>query len=292
MTRRTVVVPEYGTRWQRQLVRTGPDGGYELLRWPGPDRRTPFRAPDAALRARLARVATPGGGLVPARPSPAGSVYPVQHWRSAADILLTGAAPARVGLAGALREAARLLAEVHRNAPPLSGPPPALRRLTAFLHDGGRTETTRLAAATLCQGVGIAVWARLRDWCAELADDPDPVLAHGAPGLAAIVPGQRVQLLLGDDLGAAPAAFDLGWLLGEVVELSRARPGPGRPELIEAIAEGYGTALDHRVGRMAVLRIVLHLHDFVAYIGWHADEVGNYVDLVTDTIEGVHSGQL
>ncbi|GAA2816837.1 hypothetical protein [Crossiella cryophila] len=292
MTRRhTVVVPEYGTRWQRQLVRTGLDGGYELLRSPGPDRRIPFRAPDATLRAWLARVATPGGGLVPGRPSPAGTVYPIEHWRTAADLLLAGAAPDRAGLVGAVRETGRLLALAHRGAPPSVGvPPPAHARLTAFLRVGGRTEATRLAAATLCQGLGIPAWARLLGWCADLAADPDPVLVHGAPGLAAIVPGQRVQLLIGDDLGAAPAAFDLGWLLGELLELSHAFPGPGWPELIAALAEGYGTELDERVRRMAVLRIVLHLHDFVGYVGWHTGAVRNYVGLVADTLEGVHSG--
>ena len=70
--------------------------------------------------------------------------------------------------------------------------------------------------------------ATVADWHAELLTSAESsALVHGAPGLASIVPARQADhgaVLIGEDLACGSPLFDLGWILGEIVEL-RANTG-------------------------------------------------------------------
>jgi hypothetical protein len=122
-----------------------------------------------------------------------------------------------------------------------------------------------------------------------------PGLLHGAPSLGLIVPSVspgNCALLSGEDLARGPAAFDLGWLLGELAEMraTNVRGIGGLPDdrsgpLARALLDGYGPPGDSvTTGRAATVRVFTHAHDYAAFVGWH-DHVTDYLDIIADLID-------
>lgn len=126
---------------------------------------------------------------------------------------------------------------------------------------------------------------------------------HGAPSTASLVPARHHSgmghLLIGEDLAVGPAEFDVGWPVGELVELREraARRGDASAAerhgaLIDAFLSGYPRRVaGAAVGRVAALRFLTHLHDFAAYVGWH-DTLPADLTTVADVIDAAWLGAL
>ncbi|WP_449065831.1 hypothetical protein [Planomonospora algeriensis] len=126
-------------------------------------------------------------------------------------------------------------------------------------------------------------------------------LLHGGPGLGILLPlapGAHGALLTGENLAAGPPESDVGWIIGELVELRESvRRFGARRDLdfdlfIGRVLDGYGAALDlAAVGRTTALRFLTHLHDFAAYLKWN-DVLVEYLGLVADVIDTAGAGRL
>jgi phosphopantothenoylcysteine decarboxylase/phosphopantothenate--cysteine ligase len=86
------------------------------------------------------------------------------------------------------------------------------------------------------------------------------------------------ELLIGEDLCAAPWYHDLAWIAGELVELRWLNDGDPQEwqRLLDALFEGYGRDLGEDANRLIALRIALHLHDISAYVGLDAALLATY----------------
>ncbi|MGK5630038.1 hypothetical protein [Streptomyces sp. URMC 123] len=137
----------------------------------------------------------------------------------------------------------------------------------------------------------------LRAWCAEalaVRSEAEPaVLSHGAPGLGSLVPAPRsgtAALLTGEDLCLAPWQYDLGWIVGELVEMRWAyggqQGGGAWQRLLDALADGYGRGLGDQWHRWAALRVVLHAHDTLAYTTGGERTAALYAALAARLVEG------
>ncbi|MCD9903519.1 flavoprotein [Streptomyces sp. MT29] len=236
------------------------------------------------------------GRLVPGTADGPGRVYDVCGVTSLAHLLLNeGPRPA---FAAPLRELGHLLRALHDIRPPASvrpRPSRALRRLDDWL--AGRAPVPRAACALgqMRRALGEERWSLLRTWRNEIAADPVTVLSHGAAGLGSLVvdrdenerelitdqegiTGQegttrregttRQDLIIGEDLCTAPWYVDVGWIVGELVELQWQVGGDKQDwqRLTDALLEGYGRDLGPQWNRVAALRILLHVHDIAAYL--------------------------
>jgi hypothetical protein len=198
-------------------------------------------------------------------------------------------------LARILHGAGRLLRALHGTPVPRElaerpdTRPRGLVRFREWL--AGRSPVPRAAHAEslLRPRLGEVRMAALHALCERIAEDPQPVLCHGAPALGSLVPAEgtaegaaEADLLIGEDLCLAPWYFDLGWLLGELVELKwyRGDGHPAWPRLLDALLQGYGRDLGDSWPRMAALRILLHLHDYTAYVGWDEKTFEKYTGFV------------
>ncbi|MFE9170732.1 hypothetical protein ACFYNZ_14600 [Streptomyces kebangsaanensis] len=282
---------EYGTDLLRTRVSALP-GGHEWTRTTGRLAPEPFRTATglehrlaAAGRADAVRLAVGHGG-------PTSRVYQVAGGESVANALLT------VGPLPQLREPLRglglALSRLHAGGPPNADPPPGpprgLRRLDTWL--AGRAPVARAAyvGAELRSRLGPERWSRVTAWCRRTGEDSDVTLVHGAPGLGSLVPGDgdgTATLLTGEDLAVAPWYFDLGWVLGELVELRWQLGGDqqGWQFLLEALFEGYGRDVGEQWNRVAALRILLHVHDIAAYVGWHTAGFDHYATFLMFLID-------
>ncbi|MGK4582152.1 hypothetical protein [Kitasatospora sp. HPMI-4] len=284
---------EFGTGLLRTTV-TGTDG--EEFHW----RRTlgdlapePFVPAAHPLLQGLAAL-TPSGDarLVLSADGGDSRTYRVRGTESAAGVLLRGGPLA--ALEEPLRGMGRLLAAVH--ACPVPDGPATLPRSRALTRLGdwlaGRAQSPRAALleSHLRAGLGEDRLARVREWYDRLAEDTDLVLVHGAPGLGSLVVGATAataDLLTGEDVSVAPWYSDLGWVVGELVELKWYVGGDqdawGR--LLSALFDGYGRDLGPEWSRSAALRVLLHLHDFTAYVGWSRDEIDRYAGFLRFLID-------
>ncbi|MEU9026247.1 hypothetical protein AB0D46_01670 [Streptomyces sp. NPDC048383] len=297
-----VVVDAYATGLLATTVTALPDGAHHWLRRPGTRAPEPFAPLTPRLRAvveqtspgpgtrLLVGAAAPDGARAYAAPGP----YSVAHW------LIAGGSPHAVpggprALHDALREVGALLAALHARPVPAEARRPARAavRLHAWL--SGRTNAGGATAADLLGGAAVGP---LRDWAAEAAHPATGhVLSHGAPSLGSLVPraggvGAGV-LLTGEDLCAAPAHVDLGWIAGELAEFRWLLGTAGDPrdwqQPLEALLDGYGAdSAPARDGclRGAALRIALHAHDTAAYVPDGADTARLYGVLATTLTEG------
>lgn len=289
------VVAELGTGLVRTRILDLGGGRFVWERRAGEDRGAPLPVPaDAARRAVDGAAA---GGVRPVLPTADGDVrlYPVPGAFSAARLLHQPAPAVFALLVEALRGTGATLAALHACPAPAGLPrtPPALERLTAWL-DGPPDPFASAARARL----GPGRWERARAWCTAAAGTDgveEPVLLHGAPGLGLLVPGLRpgvAGLVCGEDLAAGPRAWDVGWLLGELLELRLAAarglgsaPRVDYDALVAAVRDGYGTPpANAAVDRVATLRILLHARDYGAHVGWHDDLLG-YADVVAELLD-------
>ncbi|MGW2329934.1 flavoprotein [Streptomyces sp. NPDC001700] len=272
---------EFGTGLLRTRVRALPGGGHRWRRTPGPLAPVPFQPPvpgephaepragwtDAADRA-----GADGARLVAGTADGPARLYDVRGGVSAAHLLLHGAPAAT--LEKPLHALGQLLRTVHDRPAPAGLPPGPSRGLTR-LGDwlSGRSASPRAACAQgqVRRSLGEERWARLRCWYRATVTDSATTLAHGAAGLGSLVVDRTsggVDLLIGEDVCTAPWYVDLGWVVGELVELQWQLGGDkdAWQTLTDALFEGYGRDLGEEWNRTAALRILLHVHDIAAYL--------------------------
>ena len=141
-----------------------------------------------------------------------------------------------------------------------------------------------VARDRLRTSLGAERWDLVRTWC-RAARTGTRVLSHGAPGLGSLVVGGRHTgpvLLTGEDLSAAHWSFDLGWIVGELVELAWQLGWDGArwQPLLDALFAGYGDDLGAAWHRCASVRVLLHVHDFCAYTDRTSRALPAYGDFV------------
>ncbi|MFG2287108.1 flavoprotein [Streptomyces sp. NPDC048595] len=283
----------FGTRLLRTAIHGLPAGGRRWRREPGPLAPTPFEPAGGEEYRLLAAIGDLGDARLalgtadgPARR------YDVRGKLTAAHLLLhEGPSP---GLAKPLHDLGRLLRAVHDLTPPPAAPRAGtsrgLARLDTWLT--GRATCPRAACAQgqVRRNLGEARWARVLDWHARTLADAETVLAHGAAGLGSLVvdrAGGGVDLLTGEDVCRSPWYVDLGWVVGELVELQWQVGGDKAAwqSLTEALFEGYDRDLGSEWNEIAALRILLHVHDFTAYVDNVDGEVDRYCDFVRFLID-------
>jgi phosphopantothenoylcysteine decarboxylase/phosphopantothenate--cysteine ligase len=118
--------------------------------------------------------------------------------------------------------------------------------------------------------------------------DAAPVLCHGAPTLGSVVlSGERPLLLTGEDVAAAPAYTDLLWVIGELVEYGLTFDGAdaGWTAHVDAFLAGYGESGPTPAAELAAVRIALHLHDYIVYVGWSTTEFDRYHRMIRYLLE-------
>ncbi|GAA2016400.1 hypothetical protein JL107_09875 [Nakamurella flavida] len=285
---------QFGTDLLRTRVSGDGTRGFEWVRRPGPAAPAGFVDPAASTDPAVVELA---GADLPdcARPVLGvplgdGRRYRVDGPVAVASVLLYSGGGAE--LTGSLQALGRTLRHLHALTPagPATalGPPRGLLRLTRWLDgfpaagdaDDGRT---RLRAR-----LGVRRWDDLRGWAAALLAGPT-VLSHGAPGLGSLVPGRAgaaPALLTGEDLAAASWEWDVGWVVGELVELCwQLGTDTGLRALLGGLFEGYGRDLGTHWHRAAALRIALHVHDFSAYTRGSADILLGYGDFLAFLID-------
>ncbi|MDT9593130.1 hypothetical protein RDV89_08625 [Nocardioides zeae] len=241
---------------------------HRVVRTPGSLRADVLAAPPRALPVTSTEVAwslpdADGGHVVPG---------PL----SAAALLLGGVPGSAVlrmvaPVGAALAHAARLEA-------PARPAPSGLRRLRRWLSGAATPTAESRRLRELLDEHGLR--PDLRAWADDLVGAPR-AYSLGAPGLGALYPhpdGARTVVLVTDEVASAPPVWDLGWLLGELLELVNdpdhapaPRPVHEHP-IAQAVLERYAAVAPppdpDALARAALLRWVVHLHDFTAYVGW------------------------
>src|SRR5699024_2186015 len=94
--------------------------------------------------------------------------------------------------------------------------------------------------------LGVENQRKLLSWCEEAIEDHSATL-HGAPGLGALILSPetgRAEVLTGEDVSVGPAAWDIGWIVGELLEFQW-RTGtesrdPAWRSFVPAVIDGYG----------------------------------------------------
>ncbi|WP_433175452.1 hypothetical protein [Actinoallomurus sp. CA-150999] len=255
----------------------------------------PLAMPPAPIGALISRLPRDAVWLALPERVDRGVRYEVPGPVSLAGVLLSGDDPARTEAALLLANVGRTLRRVHELSVPADVParlPSGAARLTERLSarsDVGRTGRLR----TLVDEVLGADRLRLvSTWCEGLMrTESTQVLLHGGPGLGTLIPDSanpgHGALLIGADPTPGPWTLDLGWLLGEILELggalSATRPGTPPPgDLARALFDGYGRSPVSPVGRTAAVRILTHAYDFAAFAGWHEESVRRSLTLVAD----------
>ncbi|WP_128433861.1 hypothetical protein [Streptomyces cyaneus] len=312
------IVDEFGTGFLRTRVRRH-GRGFVWERSAGELRREPFSAVSDEVRAAVSAVvpeSAPGvAGVLPVLgvPQDGARRYPAGAARSVGHLLLSALDARQRGLLHhLLYEVGRTVRRVHEGVPVrlATGRPRGAARLASWL----RTTPSRTPSPTpssdaphahlpnlhalAARRLGPDRLARVLGWCDELAVGGEgDVFLLGGVGSGALVPGAAPGagvLLAGEELARGPAAYDVGWLLGELAEFRLVHlTRPEHADLAEHCAEsarsflrGYG---DHgtdpvALGRAAALRVFTHAHDYAAYVGW-TDEFPAYLDCIAELID-------
>ncbi|MFD4028510.1 hypothetical protein ACFWRV_34100 [Streptomyces sp. NPDC058576] len=319
-------VAAYGTGLQVTRVHQAPDSGLggtgDFLWWhgPGPRRIGPLRVP--ALAAALVPDLEPAAGtalLATGTPYGDGLLHRAAGSASAAAWLRDPRPQAGRLVAHSLAAAARALRALH-GVPlppgPQPPPPPGVERLRAWASGTGPPAP---AAARLRRHAR-EMWGgdrteRLLGWADDAVRPSGPgapvVPLHGWASTGSLVPPRsrgRVALLTGEDLGAGRRELDLGWMLGDLVELAWSSPlhrAAGESAKLLSVTALQRVFLgaydadgseggDHgpagpvydpvAVGRCAVLRVVTHMQDFATYCEW-SDELLDYLAFTAELID-------
>ncbi|MFE3460994.1 hypothetical protein ACFXKD_25915 [Nocardiopsis aegyptia] len=269
---RVVTVSETEFTWTRAVGELAPDG---------------FAAPAATARALLGTVPAAGGvRLLPGHGEGDSRRYTVPGRESLANRLLREGPGDRVaeavhGVGAALRALHAAVPDRHTSL----GRPRGVARLGRWLEDATGVGYADEARDLLTGRLGPRRWRLLDTWRAEHWEHAERVPSHGAPTFGAVVEGPEgtdAVLLTGEDLCSAPWTFDLGWVLGELVELRWQLGGSAArwQELVDALIGGYGRDPGDGWHRLAALRVALHLHDFTAYVGGTPAGVLSYADFL------------
>ncbi|WP_406218926.1 hypothetical protein [Streptomyces decoyicus] len=279
-----VLVDAFATGFQKtRIYRLSPDT-FVWDRRPGADRSTAMEAPDPATGRLLTSLAPSTVQLSLPVAKNGGMHYTAPAAVSVAMLLWADVSPtAHTRLAAALEGTGGLLRLIHTRTPPLDGRtgPSGPARLSSWMDSGAGPRSAATLHRDLRRKLGERRWTTVRDWCEELTLRRScDVLLHGAPSTGSLIPGPQGDdgvLLTGEDINRGSATFDIGWLLGEFLELrmTAQHHGAAKPwlaELPRALMAGYGPAgSDTAIGRAAVLRVMTHAHDFSAYVGWHSE---------------------
>lgn len=195
-------------------------------------------------------------------------------------------------LAQAMDCVGRALRSLHVQGPVLPAPrlrPPPITRLSRWLRSADDPAHHRLTAV-----LGSSRVQEVSAWCDAVADPaPTPrTLLHGEPSVGVIVPtpaSPGALLLTGETLTHGPAAFDIGWLLGELAEMARLSDAAHTPlfaDLAAALLAGYGP-LDFDPALLSLtagLRSVVHVSDYATYVGWN-DALEHSIALLPDLVD-------
>ncbi|MFQ6397856.1 hypothetical protein ACLMAJ_31005 [Nocardia sp. KC 131] len=266
------LVREYGTGLLRTTIVREHDG-YRWTRRPGPLAPVPFASETRGISLREVP-ALDGARLVLGEGGAHERNYRADGHESVAGSILRGG-PDRE-LAEQLRGVGRLLRAIHEHpCPEESAPARGVSRLNDWLSGRASSPVAAHAAPLLEQILGDRL-ALVRDWCLKLHTD-SLVCSHGAAGLGSVIRGTDATatfLLTGEDVCAAPWYLDMGWIVGELVEFRwhLTEQDPTSWELLlDALFDGYGRDLGRDWSVLAALRMLLHVHDFTAYVDWSVD---------------------
>ncbi|PBC64024.1 hypothetical protein BKI49_09975 [Streptomyces sp. Tue6028] len=197
--------------------------------------------------------------------------------------------------AGATLHALATSSEFHQELPPPLGACQILSRLRR--PDSGTSGESRGHARLRTQLFTIAGTARARTleaWAGELIEEPRrPGLLHGEYSVSAMVPAQdrrQLAVLFGETVSRGAIEYDAGWLLGELAEwsdVSRAEGGATALPL-GSLASSFLRPLPDLdfdlLGRVVVLRRLMHVIDYVSAFGW-SDLVNPYVALLPELVD-------
>ncbi|MFF6811114.1 hypothetical protein ACFZAG_14670 [Streptomyces sp. NPDC012403] len=200
----------------------------------------------------------------------------------------------REALARAMTSAGRALRSLHAQGPVLVDPapvPPPVTRLARWLRSADDHAHHRLTAV-----LGPARLRELSAWC-DVLGAPDPAhprtLLHGEPSVGLIIPSPapaHAVLLTGETLSHGPAAFDTGWLIGELAEMARLSGpahAPSFAALATALLAGHGPLAPDDITPLALaagLRSVVHVADYATYVGW-TDGLEHCITLLPDLVD-------
>lgn len=267
---------------------------WRVLRHPGRD-RLHRGVPDPAVAAEVGALTVPAAAISPAgfREGPDGPVEEFDvpsplslalmhhrlHERTRADLL----SPLRV-----------LWEQVHeRQAPTGLAPPSGASRVAGWLSGEPRPRSADRLRRKLSRVAGNRRQAELAGWVDEFARPVRRRLLLGAVGTGSAYLGAGeagTTFLVGGELAAGEPEWDFGWVLGELLERvctgDPTRSGlAGDPALETLLADSDPRYDRGRVARASVLRWLVHLHDYAAYVGWSeelADRLEQLVGFVDD----------
>lgn len=177
------------------------------------------------------------------------------------------------------------------------GIPPALSRVLGFLttvHEfaQGRTAVGPGGAAgrrqrLLAQAVAPGVAAELLEDARQAASVRAGVLSHGWLGLNSWFVGPGVALgLVGEDLGIASRAHDLGSVLAQLVEYQHFAGGLLSAADVQqaraALLEGYAVAVDPAMLDLEIrLAVARHLGDYILHTDGPDEDIVSYAALLS-----------
>ncbi|MFH8381228.1 hypothetical protein ACH4E7_09810 [Kitasatospora sp. NPDC018058] len=292
------IVRQFETGYQRTIVTTDAEGNHRWRRWPGQDRTSPATRPSPSVRRSLVGLDISGvRTALPIEGPASGVFYQVPGTQTAAGLALTAPEGDDLDrLATVLTSTARLIRRIQLAAPAdvVATPPAGPARALAWIRTGRGPRAAADLHRLLQRSMGDRRWREVMRWCEDLTTPaPEDRLLHGAAGLGQVVlatGSATAALMIGEDLARGPADFDAGWLLGEILELRMIANAQGRHQVFPNVAraaflEGLGRLDDpDRAGRAAIVRMLVHAHDFAAYVGWHR-ELLVHVDVLPSLID-------
>lgn len=258
------------------------------------DAPVPFTRPTPAVADVASRVRTTRGSrFVLGSGDGHRRTYRLRGGASLAASLLDGAPPS-TGWPELLAELGALLAGLHGT--PSGGDraaPPAAYRLSAWLAADGSPPDPGRGRDDFLHALPTATLETLRSGARRTLTPSVSVLNHGWLSFGQCIPSGdgTLEVLLGEDLGHAPRAYDLGTVLAGVMELGAFAPGARRhldlATAKAALLDGYGTAVTvDDVHEHAVLALVRHVADFTAYGRYHPAEPARWARLVVAVTGG------
>ncbi|MFJ2816622.1 hypothetical protein [Streptomyces sp. NPDC087294] len=305
-------VAAFGTGYlTTRILREGPH--YLWCRAPGAARTGGFTPIPPSARRTLTALPADGARIVlgddapagPGEDTPAGTTerrYRVGSPYSLGHVLGNHrAAPQQwAALPRLLHQAGRTLRTVHEHVPTshAEGAPHGTLRLAGWLAGRpGPGQAGRLHQEARAR-LGQDRLEQAAQWCAALNSPGERnVFLLGGAALGSVVPdpsGTDCLIMAGEELARGPAAYDLGWVLGELAEFRLLHFAGGDhtadaahcAEASGALVAGYGAAGTDRaeVARAAVLRMLIHTHDYAAFVDW-TDQLTRYLDLLAELID-------
>ncbi|NNG35887.1 hypothetical protein [Nakamurella aerolata] len=262
------------------------------FRWmfaPGSERTSPLNTVPAALAPLLtdqrrlsdARWSLAAGNpaapwqlhFAPGRATVEMHIRRLHHTNPGESAAVFGAAAA---LGQALRSLGAITAEAPEAAAQLDAPRP-LRRLDHWLRTGDGPWGATMLHDRMVQVLGPARLREVGEW---INDVPAERIVHGRAGLHTVVVPEttaRPAVLLGDEIAYGPKAYDLGWVLGQILVQQLLLSSEPATATGEQQNELYVRARDHFLtaygasenpelaGRWTIARILLEIHDAAAF---------------------------